>query len=545
MNEENFPKDNQKNTSNAAADSGSNEPIPAEKVTTEVPAEQLSDEYVTDEFEPISDINSDVNSDISAVSESSGATQSDYHDDHEQYSAFSDGRLAQLKIPPHSAEAEEAVVAALMMNNAVFERVSDKVFASDFYFHRHSVLFEAILHQAEKSEPFDFVTIISHLRVSNQLADIGGEQFIHELLERNLSSTNAETYAKLVRDKSVLRQLIAAGTDIADLAYHPGTRDIKDVIDASEQSVFKIAEQYDSNTKEGFVQIKRFAAQAIQNVKTLQKSGVALTGKSTGWQELDNMTSGLQRGDLIIIAARPSMGKTAFALNIVQQFGVSLKERVAMFSLEMPGEHLTLRMLSNLSQVDLTRLKKADLRKEDWSKIHSSMMFFKESNIFIDDDGSCSPTDIRSKCRRLVREHGDLGLIVVDYLQLMQLRDSSENRVNQVSEISRSLKMIAKEFDCPLIALSQLSREVEKRNPQRPVMSDLRDSGAIEQDADVIFFIYRPAVYAQDDVGKANAKAEIIIGKQRNGPIGTVNLTFRGNIQRFENYVPEHDVPFD
>lgn len=540
MNEDNAPDNNQKPDpadSDAPIEHTHDEQSPVEAIPAEE-AEQatgvIGSEIIgSDDFDAIADGN--------VIAEDSAT----FHDDHEQYSGFSDGRLAQLKIPPHSAEAEEAVVAALMMNNAVFERVSDKVFASDFYFHRHKVLFEAILHQAEKSEPFDFVTIIAHLRVSNQLTDIGGELFVHELLERNLSSTNAETYAKLVRDKSVLRQLIAAGTDIADLAYHPGTRDIKDVIDISEQSVFRIAEQYDSNTKEGFVVVKQLAARAVKQVKALQESGVALTGKSTGWKDLDTMTSGLQRGDLVILAARPSMGKTAFVLNIAQHFGIGLKERVAIFSLEMPGEHLTLRMLSSLSQVDQTRLKSADLRKEDWSKITSSIGLLKDANIFIDDNGDVSPTDIRSKCRRLVREQGELGLIVVDYLQLMQLRDSSENRVNQVSEISRSLKMIAKEFDCPLIALSQLSREVEKRNPQRPVMSDLRDSGAIEQDADVIFFIYRPAVYAQDDAGKSDPKAEIIIGKQRNGPIGTVNLAFQGKFTRFVDYKPEHDVPFD
>lgn len=464
------------------------------------------------------------------------------------YSNRDGNQLAQLKNPPHADEAEEAVVGALLINNNVWDEVSDLVTSADFFRQSHRMIFRAIEDLAARFQPFDYVTVIDTLRNSDDLEIIGGEDYIIGIVERTLSSANVKVYAQLVRDKSVLRQLIDASGDIAELGYFPGQYETKEVLDMAEQKVFNIAEQYETNQREGFVEVKRLAAQALKKVQELAKSDSRVTGLPTGWKDLDEKTTGMHPGELIIVAARPAMGKTAFCLNIATNVALERNENVAIFSLEMPGEQLVMRLISALGQIHQGNLRTGKLDKSEWERLPNPILMLSKAPIFVDDNPGLSPTELRSKCRRLVREHGRLGLVVVDYLQLMEVKGSRESRVNQVSEISRSLKLLAKEFDCPVVALSQLSRNVENRPNRRPVMSDLRESGAIEQDADVVAFIYRGAVYAGDDQPdkQRDRTAEIIIGKQRNGPIGTVKLTFMGEFTQFVDYqaMPD-DVPFE
>ncbi|MGY0398839.1 MAG: replicative DNA helicase [Ostreibacterium sp.] len=464
------------------------------------------------------------------------------------YSNRADGQLAQLKSLPHSDEAEEAVIGALLIDNNCWESVSDHITSSDFYRQQYRMIFQVIETLAAKFQPFDYVTIIDALRKRDELNIIGGENYIIDIVERTLSSANVGIYAKLVRDKSILRQLIATSGDIAELGYFPGQNDTKAILDQAEQKVFNIAEQYESNTREGFVKVRQLAAKALKRIEVLSKQEGRITGLPTGWKDLDEKTSGMHPGDLIIVAARPAMGKTAFCLNIAQNVALEKHVNVAFFSLEMPGEQLVMRLISSLGQINQQNLRTGKLNKSEWGKLKNPLHLLSDAPLFIDDNPGLTPTDLRSKCRRLVRENGPLGLVIVDYLQLMEVRGGNESRVNQVSEISRSLKMLAKEFSCPVIALSQLNRSLEQRPNKRPVMSDLRESGAIEQDADVVTFIYRGSVYAgEEQPDKQNDRtAEIIIGKQRNGPIGTVKLTFMGEFTKFVDYAAMlDDVPFE
>lgn len=463
------------------------------------------------------------------------------------YSNREDQQLAQLKVPPHSDEAEEAVIGALLIDNNAWESVEGIINPTDFYRQSFRVIFQAIENLATRFQPFDYVTVTDTLRNSGDLEMIGGERYVTDIVERTLSSANVKVYAQLVRDKSVLRQLIETSGEIAELGYFPEKRETKDVLDEAEQKVFNIAEQYDSNQREGFVHVKQVAVQAVKKIQELSKTDGRVTGVPTGWKDLDEQTTGMQAGDLIIIAARPAMGKTAFCLNIAANVAIESKKNVAFFSLEMPSEQLVMRILSAWGNIDQGNLRTGKMSLKEWEKIKSPMQLLSNAPLYIDDNPGLSPTELRSKCRRLVRENGPLGLVVIDYLQLMEVKGSNESRVNQVSEISRSLKMLAKEFNCPVIALSQLNRSLEQRPNKRPVMSDLRESGAIEQDADIVTFIYRGAVYAGDEEvdKKRDRTAEIIIGKQRNGPIGTVKLTFMGEYAKFVNYAaePADDVP--
>ncbi len=464
------------------------------------------------------------------------------------YSNREDGELAQLKTPPHSDEAEEAVIGALLIDNDCWEKVSDHLSSSDFYRLQYRLVFAAIEELAVKFQPFDYVTVIDALRKDEKLEMIGGENYVTAIVERTLSSANVEVYARLVRDKSILRQLIETSGDIAELGYFPGQHETKDVLDMAEQKVFKIAEQYESNTREGFVKVNQLSGKALKRIEALSKQEGTVTGLPTGWKDFDEQTSGMQPGDLIIVAARPAMGKTAFCLNIAHNVALQSRVNVAFFSLEMPGDQLVMRLISSLGEINQGHLRTGKLAPNEWKKLKNPLHLLSDAPLFIDDNPGLTPTELRSKCRRLVRENGPLGLVVVDYLQLMEVRGSNESRVNQVSEISRSLKMLAKEFECPVIALSQLNRSLEQRPNKRPVVSDLRESGAIEQDADIITFIYRGAVYAGEDnpEKQRDRTAEIIIGKQRNGPIGTIKLTFMGEYTKFVDYaaMPEN-VPFD
>lgn len=440
--------------------------------------------------------------------------------------------------PPHSIEAEQAVLGVLMLEaNEAFDKVSEVVTEGDFYQYSHKLIYRAISTLAVEGRHPDVVTVTGWLQTHGELEDSGGLNYIGALVEVAPSAGNIKEYADIVRERSVLRQLISVANEIADSAYDSNGRTAKELLDAAETKVFAIADQT-AKSGGGFHDIKSVLSTAIERINLLFESDAAITGLSTGFTELDEKTSGLQKSDLIIVAGRPSMGKTTFAMNIAENAAMEADAPVAIFSMEMPADQLGMRMISSLGRVELQKLRTGKLAEQDWPRITSAITLLNQKrNVYIDDSPGLTPTELRARSRRLAREHG-LSLIVIDYLQLMQVSDSRENRATEISEISRSLKALAKELQVPVIALSQLNRSLEQRPDKRPVMSDLRESGAIEQDADVIMFIYRDEVYNPED--EANkGRAEILIRKQRNGPIGAVNLTFLGRYTRFENFSPE------
>jgi replicative DNA helicase len=436
-------------------------------------------------------------------------------------------------MPPHSQEAEQAVLGALMIDHRAWDRISDRLISKDFYRHDHQLIFQAMTELAGRSQPFDVVTVADNLKMRQQLEAAGGEGYLFELAQNTPTAANVVAYADIVRERAILRQLISVGTDMVEKAYQVSGQESKDLLDAAEQQVFQIAEQH--TRESGPVNISTLLARTTERIDELYRSGNTLTGVSSGFTDLDRMTAGLQKGDLIIIAGRPSMGKTSFAMNIAENVAIKSQKPVLIFSMEMPGESLTMRMLSSLSRVELSKVLTGKLSDEDWPRISSSVGILAETLLYIDDTAALTPSDLRSRARRIAREHNGLGLIVVDYLQLMRVPGNKENRTNEISEISRSLKILAKELNVPVIALSQLNRGLEQRSDRRPVMSDLRESGAIEQDADLIAFIYRDEVY--DENSKDKGIAEIIIRKQRNGPIGDFKVTFIGHLTKFENYI--------
>jgi len=442
------------------------------------------------------------------------------------------------KMPPHSIEAEQAVLGGLMLDNNAWDKVADLLIQDDFYRRDHGLIFSAIAVLADSSQPCDVVTISEWLNNNDELGNAGGLPYLGTLANNTPSAANIKSYAGIVRERSVLRQLIRVGTEITDSAFNTEGRNSVELLDTAEQSVFKIAEQ-GSRSDKGYKAVSELLANVVDRIDMLATLDSSITGISTGFDDFDEMTAGLQESDLIIVAGRPSMGKTTFAMNIAEYAAISGKLSVAVFSMEMPGEALVMRMLSSLSRVDQNRVRSGKLDDDDWAKLTSSMSLLSESKLFIDDTPALSPTELRARARRIKREH-DLDLVVIDYLQLMQVAGSSENRTNEISEISRGLKTLAKELNVPVIALSQLNRSLEQRTDKRPIMSDLRESGAIEQDADVISFVYRDEVYNRDDPDN-KGRAEIIIGKQRNGPIGMVPLTFNGMYTRFDNYAGEQD----
>ena len=441
-----------------------------------------------------------------------------------------------LKIPPHSIEAEQSVLGGLMLDNEAWMVIGDKISETDFYRQDHRLIFRAIAYLASQQKPLDVITLSEWLKENRSLEDAGGLAYLATMAKDTPSAANISAYADIVREKSILRQLISVGTDITDSGYNTEGRDSRELLDQAERKVFEIAEQGSRNTK-SFRDLKSLMKATLENIEVLSKLNSTITGVSTGYTDLDEMTSGLQKGDLVIVAGRPSMGKTTFSMNIAEYAAAHKKLPVAVFSMEMPAEQLTLRLLSSMGRVDQHRLRTGQLTDEDWPRIATAVKIFADVPMFIADSPAFSPTEVRARSRRLVREHGQLGLIVLDYLQLMQGSGRNENRTNEVSEISRSLKALAKELSTPIIVLSQLNRSLEQRPNKRPIMSDLRESGAIEQDADVIMFVYRDEVYNPDSAEKGSA--EIIIAKQRNGPIGTCRLTFLGKYTRFENYTPE------
>ena len=447
------------------------------------------------------------------------------------------GYAGSLKLPPHSIDAEQAVLGGLMLDNSMWDDVADILVDADFYRKEHGIIFQSMQKQDDAGRPIDLVTLAEALDHVNQLEQAGGLEYLAALASNTPSTANILAYANIIRERAILRQLISVANQIADSGYNPDGRDSAELLDLAEQKVFKIA---DERPKDGGPQkIDPLLKKGLDRLEELFNSEGNLTGLTTGFKDLNNSTSGLQKSDLIIVAGRPSMGKTSFAMNMVENYILSDEQPlpVLVFSLEMPAESLITRMLSSIGKVDQTRMRNGKLLEDDWPKLTQAINKLTGKPLYIDDTVGLNPTEMRARARRVAKDHNNkIGLIMVDYLQLMQLRGSTENRTGEISEISRALKLMAREFACPVVALSQLNRSLEQRPNKRPVMSDLRESGAIEQDADVIMFVYRDEVYNEDTEHKG--MAEIIISKQRNGPIGTCNLSFIGKYTRFENYMP-------
>jgi|SRR5690348_124285 len=448
---------------------------------------------------------------------------------------FSPARVDALRVPPHSLDAEQAVLGGLMLDEHAWERIADKLGEEDFYRKDHRLIFRAIGDLASKNQPCDAVTLGEWFESSGLADEVGGVAYVIQLANATPSAANILAYAGIVREKSVLRQLIEAGTQIVGDGFQPEGRKSEEILAEAEQRVFHIAET-GARGKKSYVEMRAAVHEAFQILSRRYESKDAVTGLATGFADLDEMTAGLQPADLIIVAARPSMGKTALAVNMAEHAALKSRKAVAIFSMEMSASQLAFRLISSLGRIDQQHLRNGDLAEEDWPRVTSAITLLSETKILIDDTPALSPSELRARARRMKRQY-DLGLIVVDYLQLMAVPGNKENRATEISEITRSLKALAKELNIPVIALSQLNRSLEQRTDKRPVMADLRESGAIEQDADVILFIYRDEYYDKESADKG--LAEIIIGKQRNGPTGTVKLTFLGRYTRFENTAAE------
>ncbi|OMG74505.1 replicative DNA helicase [Burkholderia ubonensis] len=446
-----------------------------------------------------------------------------------------DPQIESLKVPPHSVEAEQSVLGGLLLDNAAWDRIADFLSQGDFYRYDHRIIFEHIGRLIASTRPADVVTVYEALTTSGKADDVGGLAYLNALAQNTPSAANIRRYAEIVRDRAVLRRLVSVADEISADAFNPQGKEVRQLLDAAEAKVFSIAEE-GARGNQGFLEIGPLLTQVVERIDTLYHTANPsdVTGTPTGFVDLDKMTSGMHGGELIIVAGRPSMGKTAFSMNIGEYVAVEYGLPVAVFSMEMPGTQLVMRMLGSVGRLDQHRMRTGRLTDEDWPKLTHAVQKMSEAQLFIDETGGLNPMELRSRARRLARQCGKLGLIIVDYLQLMSGSSQGENRATEISEISRSLKGLAKELDVPVIALSQLNRGLEQRPNKRPVMSDLRESGAIEQDADVILFIYRDEVYNPDSPDKGTA--EIIIGKQRNGPIGPVRLTFLGQYTKFDNF---------
>lgn len=447
--------------------------------------------------------------------------------------------LSNLKVAPHSIEAEQSVLGGLMIANESWDSVADVVTEADFYRAGHQRIFVQMAKLVELGEPIDVITLAEALKNAGELdsEEVGGFNYLVELAKNTPSAANIRAYAQVVRERSSLRSMISVANEIADNGFNPDGRSSDELLDEAERSIMQIAEgRPNQGGPEG---VNTLLQGAIERIDELFNSDSNLTGLSTGFTELDDKTSGLQKSDLIIVAARPSMGKTAFAVNLVEHAILSTDKPVVVFSMEMPASSIIMRMISAIGRIHMSKVLSGKLDEEDWPKLTAAVSKLKDRPLFIDDTPALTPTEIRSRIRRIAREHGEIGMVMVDYLQLMQVAGTSEGRTAEISEISRSLKAIAKEFNCPMVALSQLNRSLEQRPNKRPINSDLRESGAIEQDADVIMFIYRDEYYNEESPDKGIA--EIIIGKQRNGPTGTSRLAFLGHFTRFENLTMHAD----
>ena len=452
-------------------------------------------------------------------------------------------QISALKVPPHSVEAEQSILGGLLIDNKAIDRIAGQVSASDFYRNDHRIIFTHISKLIDNNDPADIVTVAESLEQNAELTKVGGVAYLGLVADNTPTASNISGYAKIVRERSIMRNLVEVGSDIVESAFSPQGKDAQQLLDESESKIFQIADA-GASEKLGFIDIKELLPKAAQRIDDLYQlddpNGV--TGVPTGYADLDQKTAGLQPGDLIIIAGRPSMGKTSLALNIAEHVGIEAGLPVAIFSMEMGAAQLTMRLLGSVGKLDQHKMRIGQLEDEDWPKLTNALGVLNEAPIFIDEGSALNSYEVRARARRLHRQQGKLGLIVIDYIQLMSAANeqSTENRATEVSEISRSLKALAKELNVPVVALSQLNRSVESRPDKRPMMSDLRESGAIEQDADVIMFIYRDEVYNPETAEKG--VAEIILSKQRNGPTGTVKLTFLGQYTRFENYAnPGYD----
>lgn len=443
-----------------------------------------------------------------------------------------------LRLLPQSIEAEEAILGAILENPAALGRVVESLKPESFYKPAHKIIYEAMLNMFRKNEPIDIVTISEYLRNREELEQAGGRAYINDLAINVITTTNIEYYAKIVQEKEIKRALINAGSEIVSMSYE--TDDTDNVLDNAQKLIFNIASQKDSSD---LVAIQDLVVESYEQIEHRFNNKDELVGVTTGFYDLNALTSGLQKSDLIILAARPSMGKTAFALNLAQNVALKGKKAVAIFSLEMPKQQLTKRMLCSEAEVDTQRITSGNIQPKDWEKLVDAMTRLSDAKIYIDDTSGVTATDVKAKCRRLMMEEKELGLIIIDYLQLMEGGGNTNDRNQQISQISRALKGLARELDVPIIALSQLSRGVEQRNDKRPMLSDLRDSGAIEQDADIVMFIYRDEYYNRDDVNN-KGKAEVIIAKHRNGPVGTVELLFQSNITKFKNKTQTQTAEF-
>jgi replicative DNA helicase len=448
-----------------------------------------------------------------------------------------DTTLEALKVPPHSLEAEQSVLGGLLLDNAAIDKIGDLLFAADFYNDAHRSIFEVISSLIADNKPADVVTVAEALGSLKKLDYVGGMAYLGALVENVPTAANIRRYAEIVRERSILRRLAAAGGEIADTAYNPLGRSVREILDQAETRVFEIAE-HGARGQQGFQELRPLLTQVVERIELLfaRENPSDVTGVPTGFTDLDRLTSGLQEGDLIVVAGRPSMGKTALALNIAEHIALSSKVKlpVAVFSMEMGATQLAMRLIGSVGRLDQHKIRTGQLSPDDWERLSDALGRLSDAAIHIDETAALNALELRARARRLARQYGGkLGAIVVDYLQLMQAVAQGENRATEISEISRSLKALAKELKVPVIALSQLNRSLEQRPNKRPIMSDLRESGAIEQDSDLILFIYRDEVYNEDTQDKG--VAEIIVGKQRNGPIGTVKLAFLGQYTRFEN----------
>jgi replicative DNA helicase len=448
-----------------------------------------------------------------------------------------DTQALALRVPPQSIEAEASVLGGLLLDNSAWDRIGDLVRADDFYRADHRLIFECIAKLIDAAKPADVVTVFEALQSLGRADEVGGLAYLNTLAHETPSAANIRRYAEIVRDRAILRHLVTVSDDIATKALNPAGKETRQILDEAESQIFQIGEQ-GSRTSTGFQDFHTVLARVVEKVDDLYQTPNAsdVTGVPSGFTDLDQKTAGMHAGDLLIVAGRPSMGKTSLALNIAEHVAITESLPVAVFSMEMGAEQLAMRVLCSVGRLDAQRVRTGRLTEDDWNRLTLAMGKMKEARIHIDETPGLNPLELRSRARRLSRQYGTLGLIVVDYLQLMSASSSGENRTTEISEITRSLKGLAKELGCPVVALSQLNRTVEQRTDKRPVMSDLRESGAIEQDADVILFIYRDEVYRPDTPDKG--VAEIIIAKQRNGPIGTVRLTFLGQFTKFENHAP-------
>jgi replicative DNA helicase len=450
-----------------------------------------------------------------------------------------DDEVARLRVPPHSVEAEQSVLGGLLIDNSAWDKAADLLTDSDFYRFEHKQVYAAVGKLINAGKPADVVTVFDELTSVGRAEECGGLAYLNALAQSVPSAANIRRYSEIVRERAILRKLVATSDEIATAALNPQGKSVTQILDEAEGKIFKIGEE-GSRSQQGFQSMDRLVVALIDRVNELAESGAQdVTGVRTGFYDLDKQTAGLQPGDLIVLAARPSMGKTAFAVNIAENVAINEGLPVVIYSMEMGAAQLALRMVGSIGRIDQSRLRTGRLADDEWGRLSEAVDKLGKASIFIDESPGLSPSEVRARARRQARICGQLGLIVIDYLQLMTGNGggSEENRATVLGEISRGLKALAKELKCPVIALSQLNRSVEQRPDKRPMMSDLRESGAIEQDADIIMFIYRDEYYTKDEC-KEPGVAEIIIAKQRNGPVGTVKLAFQRMHTKFENLAP-------